>query len=393
MNLRQIIKYAAGSCSFLLVPFSLLFFAACSAPKPNKTSPIIRVAMGDPQKLIEGATLTPEIPADFFDDISELQLVNIVSFDEKGEYQLIKRNLEQENSASKGPGDAVDEAMAENLLKFSVEREADDSLIMNSDALGAGLVFSKNSAAQFTLTSTISENRQDPAKLLHFSATADKRFISLLIYENHDPKIGASVTAIYFSNKIKKTPAATTDSQYYFLNGPGVKYRWAQNKTLDLDICGSAPDPFTNDVLLAQNTWNNALKTKLKINVNKTPKETRPFSDLNQRCLSVIDGYLSEPDPRAASFGMTLNVSDDEKHEFIDGDIFIMASEFKKANVDMMNPAYDQTRKITVLHEMGHLLGLDHQFDGPVSIMGYDFSLTPMLYDYDQAAISALYAD
>ena len=47
--------------------------------------------------------------------------------------------------------------------------------------------------------------------------------------------------------------------------------------------------------------------------------------------------------------------------------------------------------KKLILHEMGHALGLDHQFDGTPSIMSYDFESPAELTDYDKAAIQDLY--
>ena len=67
-----------------------------------------------------------------------------------------------------------------------------------------------------------------------------------------------------------------------------------------------------------------------------------------------------------------------------DADIVILGSEIAK---DASFSTMDFNRVLS--HEFGHFLGLDHQFDGPMSIMSYDSVYS--LGTYDNNAITELY--
>ncbi len=375
---------------------SLFLLTACPAPKPKKTNnaTFIKVIMGDPRKLIEGAELTQEIPGDFFDNIESLQLDSVYSFDEKRPYQnTTTRNLEQENSAPENKSADAEPEIDAILYKFSVIKKSSDEITIRSPGLNVELNLTKNNLGHFTITSSRADNIKFDTKLLHFSATPDKRFISLLIFDDHDPETGKSVSALYFTNEVKASPPEILSEEYSFTKGIGVRYRWPKNNEQNINLCGDTPEQFKQEARVNAQRWNFALNKEFSINIT-TPERSLPFSDLNQRCITVINGYLADPDPNVAGYGLTVTVADDEKHEFIDSDIFFMIKEFEKNKQPMMADSYLKDRNFTMLHEMGHFLGLHHHFtEGVDSIMSYNFKLAPKLYDYDIRAIKALYAN
>ncbi|NJM10455.1 MAG: matrixin family metalloprotease, partial [Bdellovibrionaceae bacterium] len=106
-----------------------------------------------------------------------------------------------------------------------------------------------------------------------------------------------------------------------------------------------------------------------------------------------------------AVVAQTLFLAGEGQKELIDGDIFFLLGELQEA-VDKVAPGRQITDPMfmispklvdsilqTNIHEMGHLLGLHHQFDPSISsIMSYKDDRRG-LQDYDVKAIQALYED
>jgi hypothetical protein len=227
-----------------------------------------------------------------------------------------------------------------------------------------------------------------------------------------DDESGRQVYVFYFSKDVKfKKPEKLNkwfsheNKQYdfYYTMGPGALIGFPKDETLRLDICGQTAREYAGFIKQAANQWATALKGHLDVKVRE-PETFYPFSDLNQHCVVLIDDLLSEPNPQSGNYGLTFNTIDLGRAEKIDADVLIFTEEFLKGYKDAIpGIVFDQIARTayvhqnepnpfayTLVHELGHFFGLDHQFDGVPSMMSYEFS-NSSLTDYDKEAVRLLY--
>lgn len=375
-------------CCFSVAALASLLLSACPS-KPKSSGNLRRVvAMGDPMNIVKGATLSPQLPMDFFKGTSRLYMFAGVDFVERATYEakpVSQESAEQENAATS-------ENSAENVknIEFFVYVDAarSSSVSLKTMAFSLAMVAPAGGGG-VDLKITTESGASVKGELLHASVSSDGNILSLLLKAN-DPAEGVVLMAMYFAKKISPdVPVPKGNSKFYYNYGPGVKVRWPKDKKLKFNICGERAIQEERVIREQIQKWQLALGRRLEIEV-APQRNYAPFNDLNQNCLFFIDDHLADPDPRYSNYGITLSIVDFKRSVYIDSDILLFNEEFEKVGVPYKHPDLYENFKYTVLHEFGHVLGLDHMFDGEPSVMSYDFD-EARLFNYDREAIRALY--
>lgn len=349
---------------------ALLTVTSCTDSRP-KPAPVRSVYMGDPADIFAGTTRAEIIPRDFFKTNDLFILQNQFEFKSVHNYDSKKE------ASSFG-------------VEFQYLEDPDGSAALTSELFK--IVLSPVEGG-FKIESILSGSKVLPAKLLHFSATPDKKLFSLLIMDSADSKTNKTVTALYFGryqNELR--PAKAIPTRYNYTYGPGSIFRWSKDKQIDLSICQGVDARLLPELRKSLAIWLEALKPSVKVSL-EFASAAFPFSDLNQHCISIIDGFERNPDPKFSSYGATYTVSDLETHTFVDVDVFLFKAEFEKGGHPFMSDEVESFRSRTFIHELGHFFGLEHPSGTSPSIMSYDWSLENKLYPYDLQAVGALYAD
>ena len=109
---------------------------------------------------------------------------------------------------------------------------------------------------------------------------------------------------------------------------------------------------------------------------------------MNTNCIYTVRGYQTEHSPDYVNTAVNIYSANLFEGKLVDSDIVIWVKEYEKYDVPF---EYNPKLKKTVAHEMGHLLGLDHQFNGTPSIMSY--ASERQISTYDVLAIDELYPE
>jgi hypothetical protein len=356
---------------------------ACSSKKSSNRSIVQEFYVaGDPMHFVYG-NQTRKIDFSFFADKEELRLV---------QYAAFRKKEEKENrSGSAENGNAPSEETERNTLPVLVNHNGANEVTIDVKAMDMAITLYNddkgNGHARYT-----EEGTKFIADIEHFSISKDGNIMSLLISDKENGEV-TTVVALYFARESKTAKLSYTDKIYRYLLGPGVKAGWTKGEERPFEICyaGENLTKVKYTAAKAGQDWQAALQERLKVEI-KIAADPKPFSDLNQSCIYIVDDYLTEGDPGYVNFGSTLPIFETNgAPRIIDGDIFLFGREFQKnGGESMFHYANDGYFTITMVHEMGHLLGLDHEFTGRKSVMSYDFdTFSPS--SHDTAAIRALY--
>ena len=385
-----------------------LLLAACQPTQETETrskppeNTAVMFVKGDPGTLIRGARLNSKSPftKSNITELNDYALVTLHQFVEKEKAQILDTNITKEEIKKENESTDLTATKKSNLDIFKVQVEPGDNgdwyLLLFSGALQ--IKMSPDSNGRLQPVEGISKDQSTRLKTLHWSMTPDKNFISLLV-ETNEADVGKSLTTFYFEKKSTPISILKTDKKYIYLGGPGNKLPWKNlaNNTLTIGFCGSAADmPIA---VTALSGWTKVLKDRLTIKLEKR-NSYFPFSDLNQQCIHFVDTYIYESRGNVAAYGVTLTPRSLHKAQIIDSDIFMFREEFQKVVMHNMkagasaDQANEWTRKQFVpalSHEIGHMLGLDHKFDGTPSVMSYDIKdIEPQNYDIE--ALNELYS-
>lgn len=240
---------------------------------------------------------------------------------------------------------------------------------------------------------------------LHYSSHANKLY-SVLVYIHSNQSGPKRLLAFYF-RKVESVSTRIfgglkTGFSYIF---PSLgKYSWNANENaiLDLQVCDSRQQGFSESFLESLLPWQKALAGRLTIKMEKVSR-CPPFSDLNSKTVRWVPKYVEILRKEVAVLGQTLAIPDHFGSQFLDGDIFFLEQDwqhlldFQSTSSVTVNSAdfYKSPQSLAQfhfvsLHEMGHLLGLGHRANGSGSIMSYD-SRVSLLSTSDIAAIHSLY--
>lgn len=251
-------------------------------------------------------------------------------------------------------------------------------------------------------------------EMVHYSSLPDGSAHSILVYYHFQKMLSL------FSYNIRKVDRSAiadrkTEAPYNYLGGRGVKVGWNQNAPLQLEMCSPRPNAIARLTEKTVKEWSEPLRGRLEIKLaaNST---CPPFSDLTTHTIQVIEGWIEVPGADAMSPGATLNYYSVAEGKMIDSDMILPIAEWQevlnargagymKANSDEFIDGYLTDVRLsmpfTIRHEMGHMIGLHHQFDPNFpSIMAYMDRLGRSAYesifglqDYDKNAVQALYPE
>jgi len=353
-----------------------------SPSKPAYTSKTVRV--GSTKSIIARATLNSKIDFNFFKDVSKLNYKATHSF---VEFKTVATDAESKV-------DVLKENAPAEYKKNDEEEKLDYDVHLTQDDEGYTLAVLKGKDRTYVLSNRLENGKRvisyemdsgstGEMDLLHFSTSEDGQHMSLLVSEQTSQD-GLVLVAMYFSKQLRSDEPIRI-GQYNYIVGMGIKTNWPKENPVTLSICGYASTVLTAYAKEAAELWNEALENKLVLKL-EVQKSFPPFSDLRHRGIYWIDTYIIDPLPTPA-FGAVYSVY--ISSHFIDGDIMIFAKELQK-DTDYVW-AYKVQRTLT--HEIGHFLGLHHQFDGTQSIMSYDFSDDATITSHDKTAIQELYKD
>ncbi|KYG65564.1 hypothetical protein AZI86_00340 [Bdellovibrio bacteriovorus] len=378
---------------FLFIAIALLTLSACgdsgsSAPPEIKEY----VIKGDPDEFIAGATLDTTSPynADNVQQLSNYSLISLIEFAQKGapDKYTSKEELQEKNSNKE-----TDTAPERKTYRLNIKPGPGTKFIGTVENLGAEFEFTPDNNGHLQLTQVKGDKQTMAVRTLHWSQTPDKSTISILFsYENADS--GKGIAAIYFKADSVQKKIPLYDKVYQYLAGAGVGIAWNQEKTLTVKSCGANVNEAWAKI--GVEAWSKALGNRLKLSYEKSTTYA-PFSDLNQRCIYALNIY--DKSPGNANLGTTPSILDLNSGEIIDSDVIIFNAAFKTLEQKYKDAGYQDLQvqsalkkdeSITYTHELGHLLGLHHKFDGTQSIMSYDFNTT-VLTNYDIKAIQTLY--
>jgi hypothetical protein len=247
--------------------------------------------------------------------------------------------------------------------------------------------FNKNGTV-LDLTSIKLGDSRFSSTMEHYSLSADKSKMSFLFRLATSGDGNVLISASFYRYTAKK-PVSKVSSSYHYLYGPGVVVPWKLTATrkVTVDICPSMTENLSiGTIKAALEVWEEPFVSKTKkldIDV-RSLVICKPFSDVDQHAIHFINSYLTVQGDNSYNPGFTMIQSDLSNGNIFDADIVILGSEIAK------DSSFDLNEFNRVLsHEFGHFLGLDHQFDGPVSIMSYDSVY--QLGTYDAGAITELY--
>lgn len=245
------------------------------------------------------------------------------------------------------------------------------------------------------LTALKSDDVESPAEVLHYSVNAAKDVFSVLI-KGSDPVAGTVLLGMFFTkNILPVTEFQQVDEKYKYLIGPGLKAAWPDS--INVNICG-VDDPVDEASFAAGlNAWGTSGKIGTYEFVVGTKAKAAPFTDVNARCATLIDGFAFENQEDQGVYGVTFAAINQTTTHIAASNIIISQSAFAKST-GLTVETRDILMKYVVSHEFGHFLGLDHEFtkdaDGAQlypSIMSYDDSgiedYTPRAHDEESIAL------
>lgn len=344
----------------------LIAFAAvpgCSGGGSSSEAVSQWVEHGDPGSLAEGYDDNVAMTHDQLKSLEGWVMRAVVQFSRRS------RNRDAEILREQDPAKRSLSKITVYPLKFRTTEEGAELY----DGKSLSFKFKRVSAELYQLQSIGNQ----PALLAFASLHNEKRWISFL-FKDQD-----QLAAVYFSQdkEVEVLSKPTFPKYKYFVYPAG---RWTE-PSLKIAICGFPSRANTQLALDAVQAWRAVLVGRLNLSA-VVANACAPFSDLNQHSIIWNDGFRTLGTKDYINAAHALPLVDHGQQRILDADVFVFTREILKQHVD------DRQKMLrrTLIHEVGHVLGLDHEFNGAASIMSYDGKIET-IQKHDVEALHGLY--
>ncbi len=401
--------------SGLLTLSTLLLLAACSSDDGPSSVTQVKIN-GDPLNFIAGTNkdITSGIPSRVLQDPDQEWQVQVIQL-------LTQRQEKPQENLEDGNEPVTSEEVEDNrestlIYKISKDSENNqwimDPTDKNNELNINRFFFSESDGKLFLNSLGTSKNinfRFNQFTPQHYSLAEDEKSFSFLfsLPVDFDPAIRNEtlLMAVYFIKKENEgILTQMVNTAYNFLYGPGVKVAWNQERPRTALICGNAGESrhYSDLIAEAATEWKPVLKNRLQLEYQFATEPCPPFSDINTQTVTHAPEIIIVEGPDDLTSAATLVTPDFFKSELVDADIWFIEGEWEEvlkkyrpgdtlATPEVINNStFRSNYKWTMVHEMGHFLGLHHQFDGTPSVMAYGDD-TDRIYTYDREAIFELY--
>ena len=383
------------SLAFLLA-MAILLISCGNDSKPQSSEqerPVVNsiYVKGDPLNLLKGteANKISPVKREQLSWYKGFQLFSVYTFKELGQSRF--KGLEEKD--------------IEGKELFSFKKGKGKKWIYRSKGKSWSVVFKEDETGRLNLIGVKGKRKRLlKAKALHYSFKKSGGAFSISMELDFDgslkplgekrEKVLAFLTFVKKKRNSNESLLSYLNQAYIYLFGAGRGVRWDPVYTHFLDICEG--DPKQQQKLKSYleesiKPWNRILAGYPKIEV-RIPETFYPMGDLNQNCIFLVDSYSRTAQQHSYSNpGTAYMVGKISSGRLLTGDIVLWRDEFEKYGSDFFSEDLKPYVIKTLKHELGHWLGLGHQFDpNTPSIMGY--GPENELTEYDKQAVLELYS-
>lgn len=379
--------------TFLVLALAASFFSACGKKTIEKQTVTVvtereqsappletKIVLGNPESLVAGANFNRQLPftKDNLAQYEHFQLRSVVTYRQKI-IEAPEMTLEEAQ---------VVNAPAENEYDMTLDKDylfaGNGRTYYYSKCPGWILKFLLTPGREhLTLIKISHEGEPTPVELLHYSERKDAQgaviAFTILVKGENDIDGKFLKTLLFIRKQDQRTGPDNVDSAWPFIFGAGVRYHWPQKMVIHpcaADLQGTVQSEEVNLVRDAVEIWNEGLKKSGRTLEMGAVKTGMVFSDLNQNCIFFHPFFRRDENSSAVTM--------------VWSDFYTRQNLAAYIHVYYENTKEDRT-KHTILHELGHFIGLDHQFDGRPSIMSYGDEREYRLTEYDEQALEKLY--
>lgn len=375
----------------LALLFCLILVSACGQPKKSSGRSVKQIFVkGDPLTMIADTTKdsTSFITHANYMDFRDYALSSIQIFAEKE----VLSNEQIEDIENGNEAEETDQTKEIPEL-FTIRYAGTNRYEFINDANSIALGLNKDElTGKLNLSNIRFSTVTYKTEIEHYSISKDQTKISFLFRLKDRTNGSILMSAVFYKYNPLKATIGKTDSRYKYIHGPGVLVPWklTSDKKIKVNVCPSAQGYVSSyEVREAFEKWEEPFKSRsVKLDIDVTSVSScKPFSDVNESSLHYVSEYLTIAEEEYLNPGFAILNSDLSAGHIFDADIVLLGSEIKKSPGYRFNGGLSRT----LIHEFGHFLGLDHQFDGFYSVMSYDRVLE--LGTYDNNAITELYKE